>query len=113
MKRVKCKSGLTGSQEKLQDRYTDFKEFKAWSSTYGVHKRLGYTSMKACWESNPTIQSSTDPSDLAVVHFHAVKKKDGTFRVKESTSRLCKDVKGSSASFMTKQFALDWIGTKQ
>ena len=112
MKRVKCKSGANGCQEKLQQRYRDFNDFKNWCRTYNIHGRLGYVSMKSAWTSNPTIQSSTEPSDLSRVFFHAVKRKDGSFRVKESTSKYCSEVKNSHASFGNKEAVLSWIGTK-
>lgn len=67
MTKVKCKSGLMGSQEKLQKRYEDFKDFKEWCKLYNVHGRLGFRSMKAAWVANPTIQSSVNPSDLCIV----------------------------------------------
>lgn len=105
MKQVRCKSGLIGSQEKLQKRYVDFSEFKSYCNIYGVHKRLGYVSMKACWESNPTIQSSVHPSDLSVVYFHVVKGKN-SLRIKESTERLCAKVKNSISSFANREGAL-------
>jgi len=111
MKSVKCKSGLIGSQEKLQDRYKDFSEFKNYSRVYAIHTRLGYVSMKGCWESNPTIQSSVEPSDLSRVYFHAVQTTKG-FRIKESTERLCKDVKNSRVSFSTKEAVKNWIGMR-
>ncbi len=104
-KQVICKSGLRGSQYKLQDSYVNFNEFKAFCRGYGVHKRLGYSSMKAAWESNPTIQSSTNPSDLSIVYFHAVKGKK-SLRVKESTEKDCSKVKGSMACFVSRGAAI-------
>jgi hypothetical protein len=67
MKQVKCKSGLTGWQCRLQKNYTSFEEFKAYSETYGIHQRLGFKSAEEAWDKNPTIQGSTEPSDLCVV----------------------------------------------
>lgn len=71
MKRVKCDSGLTGWQCRLQENYADcaepFKAFKAYCRIYGNHRRLGYRSMKAAWEANPVIQGSTNPSDYRKV----------------------------------------------
>ena len=67
MKQVKCKSGLTGYQCRLQENYSDFEEFEAYSETYAVTKRLGYESAQAAWEANPIIQGSVEPSDLRVV----------------------------------------------
>jgi len=66
-KQVRCKSGLTGSQEKLQNRYEDLEEFESYCDIYGIHTRLGFSSPKLAWKTNPTIQSSTNPSDLRVV----------------------------------------------
>jgi hypothetical protein len=104
MKQVKCKSGLTGSQEKLQKRYEDFTDFKNWSRTYNIHGRLGFKSMKSAWESNPTIQSSVQPSDLSVVYFHVIKGKNG-LRIKESVEHSCKKV-GSTSCFSNREGAL-------
>ncbi len=67
MKRVKCKSGIEGWQDKLQNVYDSWENFNDFASTWGIHKRLGYHSAKDAWEVNPTIQGSTDPSDLCVV----------------------------------------------
>lgn len=111
MKKVKCKSGLLGSQETIKERYESIGEFKKYCQIYGIHKRLGYRTIKSCWESNPTIQSSVEPSDLKIVYFHVVRKKDGTFRIKESINMLCHDVKNSSASFMSRVAAKQWINT--
>jgi hypothetical protein len=109
MKTVKSKSGLTGWQDKLQNTYANFNEFKQYCSIYGVHKRLGYISMKKAWESNPTIQGSTEPSDLSVVYFHVLKKTTKNsykISVKESVERECKNVPNSVASFMSRNFAV-------
>ena len=113
MKTVKCNSGLTGSQELLQKRYNSLDEFTNYCELYNIHERLGYASIEGCWASNPTIQYSTDPSDLMRVYFHAVKKKDGTLKIYESIERLCENVKNSHASFGSKKATLDWINTKQ
>lgn len=112
MKQVKCASGLTGSQELLQKRYASFEEFESYCETYAIHTRLGYVSVKGCWNSNPTIQSSTNPADLKRVYFHAVEKKGG-YKIKESIYRLCKQVKDSHASFGSKKQVQDWINTQQ
>lgn len=111
MKQVKCKSGITGSQYKLQESYTNYAEFKEYCKTYGIHSRLGYKTMKAAWEANLTIQSSTEPSDLSVVFFHAVKRKDGSLKIKETTEVFCFNVKNSQASFLNKEGAQHYIAT--
>lgn len=67
MKQVKCKSGLTGWQCKIQKNYTSLEELKEYDSDYNIAKRLGYDSIYELWEENPTIQGSTNPSDLRVV----------------------------------------------
>jgi hypothetical protein len=67
MKRVICKSGLKGSEQKLQSRYDSFEEFKAYSDTWSLAKRLGFKTAEAAWESNPTVQSSVEPSDFCKV----------------------------------------------
>lgn len=68
MKKIKCKSGLTGWQCRLQDNYEgNYEEFEAYSNMYGIAKRLGFRSNKKAWEANPIIQGSVEPSDLCVV----------------------------------------------
>ena len=67
MKRVICKSGLQGYQEKLRTAYSNFAEFKAYSDTYGLATQLGYKTPEAAWKANPTIQGSIEPSDFRKV----------------------------------------------
>jgi hypothetical protein len=62
--RVKCKSGITGERSRLQSRYDSFEEFTAYAEMYSLHTRLGYRSIRGCWESNPMIESSVIPSDF-------------------------------------------------
>lgn len=64
---VKCKSGLTGTRERLQARYQTLESFRNWADTYGIHTRLGYKTIEGCWRANPLIESSVNPSDLRVV----------------------------------------------
>ena len=104
MKTVKCKSGLKGWQDKLQKQYLSLKEFKAYCETYNIHKRLGFKTIKAAWDANPTIQGSTDPSDLSIVYFHVIQK-DGKFSVKESTARFAVMLPYSISCFMSKDLA--------
>ncbi len=111
MKQVTCMSGARGWQDKLQKVYNgDFKEFKEYCRNYNIHKRLGYVSMKAAWETNPTIQGSTNPEDIAIVYFHVIRTNKG-FRIKETTELFCFDVKGSSACFLHKEGAQSHIST--
>ncbi len=67
MKRVKCKSGIEGWQDKLQNIYGTIEHFREFSNSFGVHRRLGYHSVQDVWEANPTIQGSINPDDLCVV----------------------------------------------
>ena len=67
MKQVKCKSGITGWQCKLQKNYHNFEEFERYCEVWAIHTRLGYKTIKGCWKANPTIQGSVNPSDLRVV----------------------------------------------
>lgn len=68
MKKVKCKSGLTGWQNKLQKVYSSFEEFVSYCGTYNIHERLGYSTPLKAWQANPTIQGSTNPDDLTKVN---------------------------------------------
>jgi hypothetical protein len=67
MKQVICKSGLKGSEQRLQRRYDSFVEFQAYSDTYGLATRLGYKSAETAWKANPLVQSSVEPSDFRKV----------------------------------------------
>lgn len=68
--KVKCKSGLTGWQNKLWGNYKSFEEFESYSETYGLHQRLGFKSAKEAWDANPEAQGSTDPSDFRLAPPH-------------------------------------------
>lgn len=67
MKKVKCSSGLVGLQYKFQDSYASFEEFAQYAEIYNLHKRLGYRTILGAWKSNPTVQSSVEPSDFRKV----------------------------------------------
>ena len=67
MKRVKCKSGIEGWQDKLQKVYGSLEEFRSFCEVYSIYKRLGFHSAKDAWDKNPTIQGSVNPDDLRVV----------------------------------------------
>lgn len=111
-KSVICKSGIRGQQYKLQDSYNSFIEFKDFCRNYNIHKRLGYVSMKAAWESNPTIQSSVIPTDLSRVYYHVVRGKN-SISIKESTERECAKLKGSACCFQSRDGALAQLNTMQ
>ena len=73
MKQVKCKSGLTGWQDRLRNVYANFEEFESNSEIYGVATRLGYETdadgmaEEKAWNANPIIQGSVEPSDCRIV----------------------------------------------
>ena len=67
MRKVKCKSGIVGWQNRLQKNYSSFSEFESYCETYQIHSRLGFKTALEAWETNPIIQGSTIPSDLRVV----------------------------------------------
>jgi len=69
MKRVTCKSGLSGWQCRLQKNYASFAEFERYSEIYGLHSRLGFADAMSAWEQNPLVQGSVQPSDFCRV-FH-------------------------------------------
>ncbi len=66
-KSVKCKSGLTGWQGKLQDVYSNLDELLAYVSIYGIAKRLKFVDAYSLWLRNPTLRGSVIPSDLELV----------------------------------------------
>ncbi len=66
-KKVKCKSGRMGEQYKLRKAYANFEEFEGYCENYAIHTRLGYKTPASCWKADPTVQSSTEPSDLRKV----------------------------------------------
>jgi hypothetical protein len=66
MKQVKLKSGM-GWQGFLRENYESFAEFQAFSESYNLHERLGYTTPKAAWDDNPIVQGSTNPKDYSIV----------------------------------------------
>lgn len=67
MRKVKCKSGITGWQAKLQKVYSNLEEFIAYCENYNIHKRLGFKTPESAWNQNPVIEGSTCSSDLRVV----------------------------------------------
>jgi len=67
MAKVICKSGLEGWQNRLQENYSSFEEFKAWADCWGIHTRLGYKTIRGAWKANPMVQGSVIPSDFRKV----------------------------------------------
>ena len=66
MKKVKCKSGITGYQCRLRKNYSSLEEFEGYDEIYGISKRLGFKSAKEAWVKNPIIEGSVIPSDLCL-----------------------------------------------
>jgi hypothetical protein len=67
MKRVKCKSGITGWRCRLQKNYDSFEQFKYYAEMYALHTRLGYKTIKGAWLSDPMIEGSVIPEDFRKV----------------------------------------------
>jgi len=67
MRRVRCRSGLMGWQERLQKVYGSLQSFRQWNSLYGIAKRLGFRSAVSAWRANPVVRGSVSPTDLEVV----------------------------------------------
>jgi hypothetical protein len=64
---IKCKSGITGWQDRLQNVYTDLNEFERCCEIFNNHKRLGFKTPENAWKRNPMIQGSTNPDDYRKV----------------------------------------------
>lgn len=50
----------------LQYNYDSFEEFERYSETYSLAKRLGFSSAKEAWDTNPVVTHSTDPNNYMV-----------------------------------------------
>lgn len=61
------KRKLSGWKCRLQTNYKSFEEFEAYNETYGLARRLGYSSAKAAWAANPMVHGSVIPSDYGKV----------------------------------------------
>lgn len=67
MKKVICKSGITGWQSKIHKVYDSFDEFNFYDDVYNIARRLGYSSAERAWKKNPVIQGSVNADDLCKV----------------------------------------------
>jgi hypothetical protein len=65
--RATCRSGIDGYQCHLQDNYNSYEEWKAYADMYGLHHKLGFTSIRKCWDANPEIQGSVHPEDFCKI----------------------------------------------
>ena len=52
---------------RLQDNYVNFNEWRRYSQTYGLTKRLGFNSEEEAWDINPLIEGSVNPRDFKIV----------------------------------------------
>lgn len=68
MKTITCQSGVRGWHEKLRSQYSSRDEWLQYSTTYGLHTRLGYETPEEAWKDNPTIEGSVNPSDFRKAH---------------------------------------------
>ena len=64
MKRIKTKSGLSGWQERLHKVYHNYEEFVWYCENYGIHKQLGFKSIKRCYNANPLMSGTVVPGQL-------------------------------------------------
>jgi hypothetical protein len=67
MKQVRCRSGITGWQCRLQENYADYEQFEAYNDIYALIDRLGFNSAQDAWRANPVIQGSVNPADFRTV----------------------------------------------
>ena len=58
IKRVKCRSGLTGWQCRLRNNYKSYEEWEANADLWGLHIKLGYKTPQNAWRFNPIVQGS-------------------------------------------------------
>ena len=54
-------------KQHLQEVYSSFEEWDAFSDMYGLANRLGYAENQEAWDDNPLIQGSTNPYDYKKV----------------------------------------------
>lgn len=67
MKRITCKSGLTGWRGRLHKVYGSYLSWENSALMYGLHTRLGYKTPKTAWLRNPEVEGSVNPSDYRKV----------------------------------------------
>ena len=62
-RKVICKSGLKGWQDRLKNVYNSLDDFQYHNEHYGIARRLGFETAMAAWKANPIVRGSTLPSD--------------------------------------------------
>ncbi len=67
MTQVITQSGLTGWRGKLQSSYANIQEFIEYDEIFNLAGRLGYDDPVKCWDNNPMIEGSVNPSDFRIV----------------------------------------------
>jgi len=55
MGKLKCNGWISN----VKAVYRTFKEFKHYCKLYRIHRQLGYTSIKRCWENNPRMDGTS------------------------------------------------------
>ena len=56
----------SGWNDKLHNVYSNFDEWKAYSETYGLHRKLGFDSPKEAWENNPHVKGGVNPAEYGL-----------------------------------------------
>jgi hypothetical protein len=67
VKRVKCRSGLTGWQCRLRDNYKSCEEWEQYAELWGLYLKLGYKTPQSAWRANPVVQGSVSAADYCKV----------------------------------------------
>jgi hypothetical protein len=62
--RCRLKSNMMGWRQRLQTLYSNYGQWKNYSDTYGLAKRLGFKSAKDAYDANPIIEGGLYDSDF-------------------------------------------------
>lgn len=57
---------MSGWKARLHSIYSNYREFCAYDSMYGIASRLGFSSRKIAWRENPIIEGSVYPEDFSI-----------------------------------------------
>ena len=67
IKRVKCRSSLTGWQCRLRDNYKSYEEWEQYADLWSLHLKLGFKTPQTAWRADPIVQGSVDTADYCKV----------------------------------------------
>lgn len=67
MTQVITQSGVLGWRGKLQSSYSNMQEFIEYDEIFNLAGRLGYDDPVKCWDDNPIVEGSVNPSDFRIV----------------------------------------------